>query len=99
MQVILNLLGNASDAQMSGIIFIEAKQDNSTVTISVQDNGVGIPDVDIDCIFEPLYTTKNGLGLGLWITRSIIERNRGTIHAKSVLGKGSVFTITLPKAI
>lgn len=97
-QVVLNLLENASDAQESGRVFIETNQSNGVVTISVQDQGGGIPHEDLDRIFEPLYTTKNGLGLGLWITRSIIERNRGTISVNSILGNGSVFTITLPKA-
>jgi len=98
-QVVLNLLENASDAQHSGDIVIKTNQQNGAVTISVHDQGAGITQEDLERIFEPLYTTKNGLGLGLWITRSIIERNRGTISAKSILGKGSVFTIKLPKAV
>lgn len=95
-QAVLNLLENASDAQAGGCIHIEARQQNGTVTLRVRDEGQGIAAGDIERVFEPLYTTKNGLGLGLWITRSIIERNRGAICAQSVLGKGSIFTITLP---
>jgi signal transduction histidine kinase len=95
-QAVLNLLENASDAQEGGCIHIEVSQRNGTVVLRVRDEGAGIADGDIERVFEPLFTTKNGLGLGLWITRSIIERNRGTISAQSALGKGSVFTITLP---
>lgn len=98
-QVILNLLENASDAQQNGELVIETKLQNNYAIIRVIDQGVGIAPEDIEQIYEPLYTTKNGAGLGLWIARSIIERNRGEIVVESVLGKGSVFTIKLPNVV
>lgn len=97
-QVILNLLENASDAQQSGEIVIDAQGRGNTVLISVRDVGQGIPEGELDRVFEPLFSTKQGLGLGLWIARSIIERGSGTIDVSSERGRGSTFTIKLPKA-
>ena len=68
--------------------------DSKNITIKVQDSGPGIPDKDLEKIFEPMYTTKTtGTGLGLVICKSIIEQHGGTI---SVSNKPTTFTITLP---
>lgn len=92
-QVVMNLLENASEAQSGGKVVVTSTKQKDEVLITVADEGEGI--VDVERIFEPLYTTKHGLGLGLWIARSIIERNRGSIQAGNS-EKGAVFTVTLP---
>ena len=70
------------------------------IEIKVADNGNGIPENIRDKIFEPFFTTKEvgeGTGLGLSIVFGIIEDHRGTIDVESEPGKGTKFTITLPK--
>ncbi|MDR6159809.1 signal transduction histidine kinase [Chryseobacterium sp. SLBN-27] len=65
--------------------------------ISVQDNGIGIPENIYERIFEPNFTSKNsGMGLGLSMVRKMVEDYKGEITVKSEVGKGSTFTITLP---
>ena len=60
------------------------------------DTGVGIAETDLARIMEPLYSTKaRGLGLGLAISRSIVEKNQGSLHVSSEPGRGSTFTIRL----
>ena len=64
--------------------------------MSVADSGVGIPAEDLARVMEPLYSTKaRGLGLGLAISRSIVEKNQGTLRVASEPGRGSVFTVRL----
>jgi signal transduction histidine kinase len=66
----------------------------------VEDSGCGIPEGNIQRIFEPLFTTKaKGIGLGLSITRSILAMNHGSISARSRVGKGSIFTVVLKRAL
>ena len=69
------------------------------VRVSVLDNGPGLPREHSQQLFEPFYTTKpGGMGMGLAISRSIIEAHGGRIRARSRSGGGSVFSITLPAA-
>jgi signal transduction histidine kinase len=69
------------------------------VKISIADTGVGIAPENLARLFEPFFTTKkNGTGLGLTISQRIAEEHGGSISAKSELGKGSVFVLTLPAA-
>jgi signal transduction histidine kinase len=106
-QVVSNLISNAIDAVSArGTIRIalepagEAKA--STVQMVVEDDGPGISPQDLDRIFEPFFTTKKdvGTGLGLWVTREIIERHGGSIIADSRNKKagnpGARFVIHLP---
>jgi two-component system sensor kinase FixL len=66
------------------------------VEVSVADTRTGIPEHELARIMEPLYSTKaRGLGLGLAIARSIVEKNLGTLRVTSELGRGSIFTIRL----
>jgi signal transduction histidine kinase len=59
--------------------------------------GVGIPPENMKKIFEPLFTTKvKGIGLGLAVSRKLLEANGGRIEVESELGKGSIFTVYLP---
>jgi two-component system, NtrC family, sensor kinase len=95
-----NLVRNARDAMpQGGRLTIEAQAREGRVEISVADTGVGIDKSDLARIMEPLYSTKaRGLGLGLAIARSIIERNQGIIQVVSEPGRGSVFTVRLRSA-
>jgi len=99
-QVFLNIILNAVDAAPpNGEITIETLKDAAGCTISVKDNGPGIPDTMKDKIFDPFFTTKEinkGTGLGLSISYTIIEKHGGQLKVKSARGKGSVFTIILP---
>jgi two-component system, NtrC family, sensor kinase len=65
--------------------------------ISFQDNGCGIPQENLYKIFEPLFTTKpKGIGLGLAISKRMVEQNSGEIEVESTVGKGTTFTLQLP---
>jgi two-component system NtrC family sensor kinase len=101
-QVLLALIMNAKDAMpRGGNLWIETRlsDDESEIEIQVRDDGAGIaPDV-LPHIFEPFLTTKesgHGVGLGLAISRGIVERHGGRIAVQSELGRGTTFTVTLP---
>jgi two-component system NtrC family sensor kinase len=101
-QVLLALIMNAIDAMpRGGCLWIETRlgSDHTEVAIQVRDDGAGIaPDV-LPQIFEPFMTTKEhgrGVGLGLAISRGIVDRHNGRIEVESQLGKGTTFTVTLP---
>ncbi|MFC2130396.1 ATP-binding protein [Bacteroidota bacterium] len=99
-QVFLNIINNALQAVKDGdTITIDMKQLSSEfVSVSVTDNGPGIPKRDLEKIFEPFFTTKKetGTGLGLSITYGIVQKLGGKIKAESEVGKGTTFTVTLP---
>src|SRR3954447_16944817 len=101
-QVLLALLMNAIDAMpQGGNLWITSTSclDPKAIRIVVRDDGAGIPAEILPRIFEPFLTTKEtgrGVGLGLAISSSILERHNGTIEVQSELGKGTVFTVTLP---
>jgi PAS domain S-box-containing protein len=104
-QVLLNLVTNAEQAirevRESGRIQIRAARIGNQVTITVQDDGVGIRPEAFPRIFDPFYTTKRpggGTGLGLSICMSIIREHGGNIEAESLPAGGSAFTIYLPAA-
>jgi signal transduction histidine kinase/methyl-accepting chemotaxis protein len=99
-QVVLNIINNSIDAvsNSGGRINIKTDSMNSNVIVEISDNGMGIASKNRERIFEPFFTTKRdkGTGLGLPITRKIIESHSGTIDVMSDVGKGTKFTITLP---
>ena len=101
-QVILALVMNAIDAMPNGgnlTLRSRKAQDPAKVQIEVQDDGVGMPPEVLANMFEPFFTTKErgrGLGLGLAISRNIVERHGGKIEVASEAGRGTAFTITLP---
>jgi len=101
-QVILALVMNAIDAMpKGGNLSLRSRKaaDAPQVQIEVQDDGMGIPSELLPEMFEPFFTTKergHGLGLGLAISRIIIERHQGHIDVQSEPGQGTLFTITLP---
>ena len=100
-RIITNLVKNAiqaiPDSQLDKQIDIKVKKQKDSVLIEVSDNGNGIEVENIPRIFEPKFTTKtSGMGLGLGIIKNIIENYKGTITFESEIGKGTVFTVTLP---
>lgn len=100
-EVIMNLLLNSFDSiKEKGTIKIKTKmKDEQNVYIIIEDTGSGIPEQEINYIFDPFYTTKEegkGTGLGLSVSLGIIESHNGKIDVESKMGKGSVFTISLP---
>jgi signal transduction histidine kinase len=98
-QCFQHIVKNACDAMPDGgTLKIATKIDGKLVKIIFEDQGLGIPESFIDKIFEPFMThgKKEGAGLGLSITKKIVEAHQGTIEVRSSLGAGAVFTITLP---
>ena len=95
--VLKNLIRNARDAMPGGgKLTIGASNQEDSVAIYVSDTGVGISREHLSKILEPLFTTKaRGMGLGLSISRAIVEKNKGTLSVTSELGEGSTFLITL----
>jgi PAS domain S-box-containing protein len=102
-QVILNLLLNSSEAlaNMSGnlrkIVVQTSQKDQQNVTVAIKDNGPGIDEQIMDRLFEPFYTTKKeGMGMGLSISRSIIEAHRGSLWHENNPDRGVTFYFTIP---
>lgn len=98
-QVLINLLINAIDSTEPGrgTVSVETKSVNGSLQITIQDDGSGIPESEIEKIFEPFYSSKKqGTGLGLPISKKIIESHSGEITVSSEEGKGSLFTVIIP---
>jgi signal transduction histidine kinase len=102
-QVVLNLVGNAIKFSDTGAVIIKATATNGSFTVAVQDNGPGISKDDQGKIFEEFQQADNsatkkkgGTGLGLSISRRIVEMHGGRLWVESEIGKGSVFSFTLP---
>jgi two-component system NtrC family sensor kinase len=101
-QVCIDILVNASESiiDYGEIMFRTYNADKDTITIEIEDNGIGIDEENLQYIFEAFFSTKNkskgGAGLGLSIARGIIEDHNGTIEAKSVKGSGTKIIISLP---
>jgi len=101
-QCVINLIFNAIDVMPDGgtlTIISSFDPDKGMVEIKIEDTGWGISSEDLHHIFDPFYSTKTegeGLGLGLSMVYGIIDRHKGTITVDSEVGKGTVFTISLP---
>ena len=112
-QVIMNLINNAVDSiihapdfqekitkssSYGGEITIDTINQNASIIITVKDTGPGIAQKDINRIFDPFFTQKKtmGMGVGLSICHNIIEDHKGTIHADNLAEGGAIFTISLP---
>ena len=102
-QVILNLFLNASDAMSTvesrprHLVIRTERHEPDRVRLSVQDAGVGIDPHDLDRLFEPFYTTKSGgMGIGLSVSRSIIQSHHGRLWAAPNHGPGATFSFSLP---
>ena len=103
-QVILNLLRNASDAMGAiddrprRLVIRTALDEDDRVRLTVQDAGVGFDAQAVDRIFEAFYTTKNdGMGIGLSVSRSIIESHHGRLWAEPNDGPGATFSFSIPQ--
>lgn len=102
-QVTLNLLRNASDAMVAvedrsrQLLIRTQREGDERVRLSVQDAGVGVNPQDIEKLFEAFYTTKSeGMGIGLSVSRSIIERHHGRLWAEPNDGPGVTFSFSIP---
>jgi signal transduction histidine kinase len=104
-QLVSNLVSNAIDAVMPGgnleldVSCVEAES-GQVIQISVEDDGPGIDPHHAEHIFEPFFTTKKdvGTGLGLWVSKQIVDRHGGSIHADARSGslRGARFVVRLP---
>lgn len=99
-QVFVNILKNALEAKKDDEqlnVFIEVKKNLNNLKIIIKDNGIGMDKNTLERITEIFYTTKaNGNGLGVVLSKEIIEMHKGSINYKSTKGKGTTVTITLP---
>jgi signal transduction histidine kinase len=105
-KVIRNLIENAIKySPQGGRIVITGQNQEASVLWQIQDSGIGIPETEQEKIFEKFYrvgdsTTRQvrGMGFGLYLVKKSVELNGGSIHVKSRVGEGSLFTLVLPKA-
>ena len=102
-QVTLNLLRNASDAMVGvddrprQLLIRTQREGDDRVRLSVQDAGIGVNPQDLEKLFEAFYTTKSGgMGIGLSVSRSIIERHHGRLWAEPNDGPGATFSFSIP---
>lgn len=105
-QVLINLIMNAIQAiDKNGMIEIAVSAEGTKgsecfVVLNISDNGVGIPEEDLNKVFDPFYTTKTkgkgGIGLGLTIVQQIVNAHHGRITIKSKVGKGTTVSLRLP---
>ncbi|MFC1946774.1 sensor histidine kinase [Chloroflexota bacterium] len=106
-QIFLTLMGNAVKfTGDEGTIKLSIYREGMTLTIQVSDNGIGIPEKELELVFQPYYqvnqrkgTINIGQGLGLAIAKLLVELHGGKIWVESKFGQGSTFTFTLPMAV
>lgn len=96
--VFLNLITNGLQAMPEGgALRVRTKPGNGYVEVEISDTGVGIPEENLEKIFEPLFTTKSkGVGLGLSVTKRFVENHGGTIEVESKPNAGTAFRVRLP---
>ncbi|MBN1900252.1 HAMP domain-containing protein [Candidatus Sumerlaeota bacterium] len=97
-KIIFNVITNACQAMPEGgALAIKGSHENSSLHISIEDSGTGIPEENLAKIFDPLFTTKaRGIGLGLSVSKSLVDACGGNIRVASEINKGSVFVINFP---
>jgi len=103
MQILYNLVGNALKFTETGSVELSAHVDDELLYVSIKDTGIGIPADKLDAIFEPFEQGEGsaerlyeGAGLGLSITKKLLDLHGGSIGLQSTVGQGSTFTFTLP---
>ncbi|MGE5279980.1 MAG: ATP-binding protein [Deltaproteobacteria bacterium] len=105
-RVFINLIGNAMKfTPANGEIVVAARDAGERLEVSVSDTGIGIPEKDLEKIFDEFYRVDNdvnmkvkGTGLGLSLVKYIVEAHKGKLTVASTVGKGTAFAFTLPKA-
>ena len=102
-QILYNLIGNAIKFTEQGEVYVDAVQSGNTITISVTDTGIGIPQNKLLAIFNSFEQLQghskrkqSGTGLGLAVTKQLVELHGGTITVTSTENEGSCFSFTLP---
>ena len=103
-QIVFNLVENGIKYNVSGgQLFVTLDRDEDNAVVKVRDTGVGIPEDSVGHVFERFYRVdkararkSGGSGLGLSIVRNMVERNGGSISVESVVGEGSLFTLSFP---
>ncbi|HEX8800524.1 MAG TPA: ATP-binding protein, partial [Terriglobales bacterium] len=102
-KIVFNLLSNAFKYTFEAEIRIDLRQVGDAIALSVSDTGVGIPDEELSRIFERFHRvesiqgrTAEGTGIGLALVKELVKLHGGTIRADSKIGRGSVFTVTIP---
>lgn len=102
-QVVMNLVINATEAARAmppsrrRITVLTRREGGRSLRLQVEDCGLGLAQRELDCIFEPFWTTKsNGLGLGLSISRTLVEAHGGRIYAENRAEGGARFVVILP---
>ena len=97
-QALLNIVKNAIAAMpQGGTLRIETRRKGDTLQLKVSDTGVGIPEENLDKIFEPYFTTREfGSGLGLTLVYKIVKEHQGEIAVSSRPGEGTTFTLSFP---
>jgi signal transduction histidine kinase len=101
-QVLMNLIVNGIDAMKDvdgtrELIITSQRVENEQLMVSVSDTGVGLPTQHVDQIFDPFFTTKpHGTGMGLRISRSIVESHGGRLWVGDKSPPGAIFSFTLP---
>ena len=101
-QVVLNLLNNAMDALVGvereqKFIYLNTNVANGQLILHVDDNGCGIPDPLRNSVFELFKTSKaQGMGVGLWLSKTVVNSHRGDIQFTSQPGEGTQFEVVLP---
>jgi two-component system NtrC family sensor kinase len=104
-QVFLNLVTNALQAMPDGgSLTVTALQVGDQIKVSIQDTGIGIATEDLEHVFEPFFTSRGdagdpdgrGTGLGLSVSYGIVDAHQGTLDVTSTIGRGSIFTATIP---
>ncbi len=103
-EVLNNLVDNAIKYTKQGNVTIDVTGDATNIIVSITDTGIGIPPEDVPHLFQKFYRVDNsdtreigGTGLGLYICRRLIESNNGHIGVQSEYGKGSTFSVTIPR--
>lgn len=103
-EVITNLIENAIKYTPSGDVIVDVTGDDTTVSVSVQDSGIGIPAEDIPHLFQKFYRVDNsdtrevgGTGLGLYLCRRLAEVMNGHLKVESELKRGSIFSLDIPR--
>ena len=103
-QVMDNLLSNAVRySRDRGTVHLECRTDGPTAVLTVADDGIGIPEAEVERVFDRLFRASNatregirGTGLGLALTRAIVEAHHGNVTARANDGHGTVFEVRLP---